>query len=108
MTGHSVEIVSDFIVGGYTAECSCGWASERYHTTAEALAASEMHQDAAADRLFLDLKGALERLCRAQTNMPAWWRADAQQAIVIVQMIGSGVCPGRWSKHDQPEYGEAT
>ena len=45
------------------------------------------------DRLYLDLKGALERLCRAQTNMPAWWRADAQQAINIVQEVGSSVCP---------------
>jgi hypothetical protein len=61
-----------------------------------------------SDRLYLDLKGALERLCRAQTHMPAWWRADAQQAIVIVQMIGSAVCPDAWSKHDQPEYPEAT
>lgn len=59
-----------------------------------------------SDRLYLDLKGALERLCRAQTHMPAWWRADAQQAIVIVQMIGSAVCPDAWSKHDQPEYQE--
>ena len=44
MSTHSVEIVSDFIVGGYSADCSCGWSSERYHTTAEALAASEMHR----------------------------------------------------------------
>lgn len=102
MTGHSVEIVSDFVVGGYTAECSCGWTSERYHTTAEALAASEMHQDTEADRLYLDLKGALERLCRAQANMPAWWRSDAQQAIDIVQEIGSAVCAESWSKYDQP------
>lgn len=63
---------------------------------------------ARADYLYLDLKGALERLCRAQTNMPAWWRADAQQAINIVQEIGSAVCPDAWSKHDQPEYPEAT
>jgi len=39
-----VEIVSDFVAGGYSADCSCGWSSERYHTTAEALAASEMHR----------------------------------------------------------------
>jgi len=25
-----------------------------------------------------------------------------------VQEIGSAVCPGAWSKHDQPEYPEAT
>lgn len=59
-----------------------------------------------ADRLYLDLKGALERLCRAQTHLPEHWRSDAQQAINIVQEIGSAVCPDSWSKHDQPEYPE--
>jgi hypothetical protein len=54
-------------------------------------------------RTFLDLKGALERLSRAQTHLPAHWRSDAQQAINIVQEIGSAVCPGAWSKHDQPD-----
>ncbi len=60
------------------------------------------------DRLYLDLKGSLERLCRAQTQLPTHWRSDAQQAINIVQEIGSAVCPDAWSKHDQPEYPEAT
>ena len=55
------------------------------------------------DRLYLDLKGALERLCRAQTTLPAHWRSDAQNAINIVQEIGSAVCP-QWSKYDQPGY----
>lgn len=59
-------------------------------------------------RFYLDLKGALERLCRAQAHLPEHWRSDAQQAINIVQEIGSAVCPGVWSKHDQPEYPEAT
>ncbi len=62
--------------------------------------------NATADRLHLDLKGALERLCRAQANLPAHWRSDAQQAISIVQEIGSSVCPDAWSEHDQPEYPE--
>ncbi len=61
-----------------------------------------------ADRLYLDLKGALERLCRAQTHLPAHWRSDAQQAISIVQEISSAVCPDAWSEYDQPEYPEAT
>lgn len=60
------------------------------------------------DRLYLDLKGALERLCRAQTHLPSHWRSDAQNAINIVQEIGSAVCPDQWSKYDQPEYGEGT
>jgi len=58
-------------------------------------------------RTFLDLKGALERLCRAQTHLPDHWRSDAQQAINIVQEIGSAVCPDSWSKYDQPEYPES-
>jgi len=58
------------------------------------------------DRLYLDLKGALERLNRAQTFLPSWWRSEAQTAIDIVKRIGSSVCPGQWSKHDQPEYSE--
>jgi hypothetical protein len=60
-----------------------------------------------SDRLHLDLKGALQRLCRAQTQLPTHWRSDAQQAISIVQEIGSAVCPDAWSQHDQPEYPEA-
>ena len=60
--------------------------------------------EASADRLYLDLKGALERLCRAQTHLPSHWRSDAQQAINIVQEIGSAVCPDSWSTYDQPEY----
>jgi len=30
----------------------------------------------------------------------------AAAAIDIVKRIGSSVCPGQWSKHDQPEYSE--
>ena len=59
-------------------------------------------------RTFLDLKGALERLCRAQTHLPDHWRSDAQQAINIVQEIDSAVCPGSWSKYYQPEYPDVT
>ena len=68
---------------------------------------AEVHSDV-SDRLYPDLKGALERLCRAQTNLPAHWRSDAQNAINIVQEIGSAVCPDQWSKYDQPEYPKPT
>ena len=37
-------VVSDFRNPGFAAECGCGWASGWYLTTAEALAAYEMHQ----------------------------------------------------------------
>lgn len=54
------------------------------------------------ERLYLDLRGALERLSRAQVRLPSHWRSDAQQAIDIVQEIGSSVCADIWSKYDQP------
>lgn len=58
------------------------------------------------DLLYLDLKGARERLCRAQTNVPAHWRSDLQAAIGMIDQCGSSVAPDYWSKHDQPEYPE--
>lgn len=60
-----------------------------------------------ADRLYLDLKGARERLCRAQVHVPTRWRSDLQIAMDAVDDVGSSVCPDQWSAHDQPEYGEA-
>lgn len=59
------------------------------------------------DRLYLDLKGARERLCRASVHVPAHWASDLQAAIDHVDQAGSALCPGQWSRHDQPEYPEA-
>lgn len=56
------------------------------------------------DRLYLDLKGARERLCRAQHHVPAYWRSDLQAALNHVDQAGSALCPTQWSRHDQPEY----
>lgn len=56
------------------------------------------------DRLYLDLKGARERLCRAQTHVPSHWRSDLQAALDHVDMAGSALCPAQWSRFDQPEY----
>lgn len=56
------------------------------------------------DRLFLDLRGARERLCRAQGHVPAHWRSDLQVALNVIDQVGSSVCPEQWSEHDQPEY----
>ena len=61
----------------------------------------------ADDRTYLDLKGARERLCRAQVTVPAWWRPDLDRAVAIIDNVGSSVCPAQWSESDQPEYGEA-
>lgn len=58
------------------------------------------------DRLYLDLKGSRERLCRSQVNVPDHWRADLGDALRIVDLVGSAVCPQQWSKHDQPEWPE--
>lgn len=58
------------------------------------------------DRMYLDLKGARERLCRAQTFMPVHWRSDAQAALDHIDQLGSSLCPEQWSPDDQPEYPE--
>lgn len=55
-----------------------------------------------SDQLYLDLHGALERLQRAQTHVPAHWRSDLQAAIDHVREAGSALCPDRWSRFDQP------
>lgn len=55
------------------------------------------------DRLYLDLKGARERLCRAQTHVPRYWRSDLQAALDHIDQAGSSLCR-QWSKYDQPEY----
>lgn len=56
------------------------------------------------DRLYLDLNGARERLCRAQVSVPTHWRSDLQAALDHIDVVGSAVCPEQWSEHDQPEY----
>ena len=59
---------------------------------------------AEGDRTYLDLKGARERLCRAQVHVPAHWRSDLQAALDHIDLVGSSVCPSQWSRYDQPEY----
>ena len=56
------------------------------------------------DRLYLDLLGARERLCRAQVLMPSRWRSDLDSAVAIIDNVGSSLCPQQWSRFDQPEY----
>lgn len=59
------------------------------------------------DRVYLDLKGARERLCRAQVDIPAYWRSDLDQAVSLIDLVGSSQCPAQWSRFDQPEYPDA-
>lgn len=63
-----------------------------------------MADQAAIDRLYLDLKGARERLCRAQVSAPKRWRAELDLAVHCIDLVGSAVCPEQWSVYDQPEY----
>lgn len=59
-------------------------------------------EHAPSDRLYIDLKGARERLCRAQMDVAAHWRTDVQTALDIVDQVGSSQCPEQWSRFDQP------
>jgi hypothetical protein len=60
----------------------------------------------AEDRCYLALKGARERLCLAQMDVPAHWSADLDAAVRHIDLVGSAVCPAQWSRHNQPEYPE--
>ena len=54
------------------------------------------------DRLYLDLKGSRERLCRAQTHIESEaHREQLQVAINAINRVGSFHCP-QWSKYDLP------
>lgn len=57
------------------------------------------------DQLYLDLLGARERLCRAQTHVPVHWLGTLQDALNCIDLCASSVVPSVWSKHNQPEYG---
>lgn len=59
------------------------------------------------DRLYLDLHGAREFLCRAQTHVPEHWIDTLQVALDAIDMCGSSVVPKVWSKDAQPEYPKA-
>lgn len=60
------------------------------------------------DRLYLLLLGAREKLCLAQMLVPRHWSADLQDALDHIDMVGSARCPAQWSRHNQPEYPEAS
>jgi hypothetical protein len=50
------------------------------------------------DRLYLDLKGARERLCRAQTGMEPEDAALLQGAIARIDLVGADL--PQWSRYD--------
>lgn len=50
------------------------------------------------DRLYLDLKGARERLCRAQTGLNPTDSAILQGAIDRIDLVACDL--PQWSRHD--------
>lgn len=57
------------------------------------------------DRLYLDLKGARERLCRAQTHLgDKSARLSLGQALDDIDRVGAVWCPDQWSRFDQPAF----
>jgi hypothetical protein len=73
--------------------------------TADLPDAAPIDPDERTDRLYLNLKGARERLCLAQMLVPPHWSSDLQAALDHIDQCGSALCPQQWSRFDQPEYG---
>lgn len=56
--------------------------------------------------VYLDLKGARERLCRAQVHVKhAEERRWLQEAIDVVDRVGVLEAADRWSRFDEPTLG---
>jgi hypothetical protein len=62
------------------------------------VASSEARQD----RLYLDLKGARECLCRAQTVVEPLHVMWLQEALNRIDQLGVFYAPRQWSKYDEP------
>jgi hypothetical protein len=54
------------------------------------------------DRLYLDLKGARERLCRASTGLPERHALALSGAVETIDRVAAFHCP-QWSRFDMPE-----
>ncbi|MEU7170208.1 hypothetical protein ABZ949_01800 [Micromonospora tulbaghiae] len=78
----------------YPNDCMHPWVHAR--TYAEVKATQVGDDD--KDRLYLDLKGARERLCRAQTGMNPTDSAILQGAIDRIDLVGCDL--PQWSRHD--------
>jgi hypothetical protein len=60
--------------------------------------------DDRTDRLYLSLKGAREKLCVAQTDMPhGAHRQHVEQCIRVIDRLGVFYAPQQWSKFDEPD-----
>jgi hypothetical protein len=59
--------------------------------------------DATRDRLYLDLKGILERASRAQVHVEHQAHRDALGEVCsIASMLGVFYAPQQWSRFDEP------
>lgn len=59
--------------------------------------------DSHTDRVYLDLKGARERLCRTQTFVKHdTHRRALQEALDTIDRLGVFYAPQQWSKYDEP------
>lgn len=55
------------------------------------------------DRLYRDLHGAREHLCRAQTLIQGnHYRGLIGRAVELIDAVGAVLCPDQWSRFDQP------
>lgn len=50
---HDLALTSDFLIGGYTANCSCGWESKQQATMTKARNEWENH----CDQVFMEATG---------------------------------------------------
>ncbi len=56
-----------------------------------------------SDAMYLDLKGARERLCRVQTHVTyPDHRRVLQNALDTIDRLGVFYAPQQWSKYDEP------
>lgn len=60
-----------------------------------------------ADGFYLNLHGARERLCRAQTFMHPQHITEVQAALDTIDRLGVFYAPQQWSKYDEPPMPEA-
>jgi hypothetical protein len=58
-----------------------------------------------ADKLYLSLLGARERLCIAQMLVPQDYKAILENAIQAIDLCGSDLVPEVWSKNDNTHKG---
>jgi hypothetical protein len=70
------------------------------------MGSSEQQDDRGDHPAYGHLHAARERLCLAQHHVPAHWLGGLDEAVLLIDTVGSAVCPAQWSQFNQPEYPE--